>query len=109
QLHPSDPKKPTDPTVRDVGATVEQLWLEILGSPPCNDGDFFALGGDSLAAVQLLNRIEQLFGVRIPADTFFQRPQVSTLTSALSEGLVRPHAATPDSVQAAQEREVIDV
>jgi thioesterase domain-containing protein/acyl carrier protein len=48
--------------------------------------DFFALGGNSLLAVELLVRIERLFGQRLPLDTlWFHGRTLEQLASALRQ------------------------
>ncbi|WP_214103617.1 phosphopantetheine-binding protein [Acrocarpospora catenulata] len=51
---------------------VMRLWREILGvevSSPSDD--FFELGGQSLAMVQFLARVESEFGVSLPIEVLF--------------------------------------
>ena len=58
-----------------------------LGSPSRvigADDDFFALGGDSLAAFELLNRIELCFGRRLQPKELIERPTVAQLAQLLS-------------------------
>ncbi|WP_431047260.1 beta-ketoacyl synthase N-terminal-like domain-containing protein [Streptomyces sp. P1-3] len=47
--------------------TVMAIWCEVLGLPEVgSDDDFFVLGGDSILAAQVLSRIQEEFGTRIP-------------------------------------------
>ncbi|MEU8918630.1 beta-ketoacyl synthase N-terminal-like domain-containing protein [Streptomyces nigrescens] len=47
--------------------TVMAIWCEVLGLPEVGpDDDFFDLGGHSLLAAQVLSRIQEEFGTRIP-------------------------------------------
>jgi acyl carrier protein len=47
--------------------TVMAIWCEVLGLPEVGpDDDFFDLGGHSLLATQVLSRIQEEFGTRIP-------------------------------------------
>lgn len=51
---------------------VMRLWSEILGVPVTSpDEDFFDLGGQSLAMVQFLARVESEFGVVLPVEVLF--------------------------------------
>ncbi|WP_310723540.1 beta-ketoacyl synthase N-terminal-like domain-containing protein [Streptomyces sp. N2A] len=47
--------------------TVMAIWCEVLGLPEVGaEDDFFDLGGHSLLGAQVLSRIQEEFGVRIP-------------------------------------------
>jgi thioesterase domain-containing protein/acyl carrier protein len=47
--------------------------------------DFFELGGDSLAAAQLLVEIEKRFGVRLPPTILIEYPVISDLAEAIGQ------------------------
>lgn len=52
------------------------IWAEVLGTD-CNIGrhdNFFALGGDSLKATQIIVRITQIFEIEMPLVALFQSP-----------------------------------
>jgi acyl-CoA synthetase (AMP-forming)/AMP-acid ligase II/acyl carrier protein len=54
------------------------LWSEILGvGAVSRDDDFFAMGGQSLRAVQLIGRIDVEFGLEMPLQTLFERPTIA--------------------------------
>ncbi|MEO7794296.1 MAG: amino acid adenylation domain-containing protein, partial [Thermoanaerobaculia bacterium] len=63
------------------------IWMRILGREPgapiARQSDFFALGGDSLAAVELLVEIEAAFGVPLPIRHLLQAPTIAGLASEL--------------------------
>jgi acyl carrier protein len=53
------------------------LWHEILNvAQPGVDDNFFALGGDSLKALQLLARINALFEIELPVGAIFSHPTI---------------------------------
>ncbi len=64
---------------------VTRIWSEALGcaGDPSNEDDFFACGGNSLAAAELFGRIEAELGLRIPVEAFFARPLLGTLLDRL--------------------------
>lgn len=56
------------------------IWCEVLDADrPHRDDNFFRLGGHSLSATQVITRIEKLFNVNMPLETFFARPTLSGL------------------------------
>lgn len=51
---------------------IMRLWSDILGIPVTSpDDDFFDMGGQSLAMVQFLARVESEFGVVLPIEVLF--------------------------------------
>ena len=64
---------------------VEAVWCEVLGrSLPSVHDDFFDLGGHSVAAAQIINRIHSIFRVKVSIQAFFQDPSIAGFTSALT-------------------------
>ncbi|MEO0374918.1 MAG: amino acid adenylation domain-containing protein, partial [Cyanobacteria bacterium P01_A01_bin.17] len=67
---------------------VADLWAELLQQDKVGISDnFFALGGDSLLATQLMARVRQMFRVEVPLRSLFQAPTVATIATAIAEGL----------------------
>ncbi|HYH46661.1 MAG TPA: non-ribosomal peptide synthetase, partial [Thermoanaerobaculia bacterium] len=57
-----------------------RLWEEVLGVSPVGlDEELFALGGDSLLALRLLDAIEKDLGRRLPLGALFQEATVEKL------------------------------
>ncbi len=93
-------RRSTRPTheMNDHEARVAAIWCEVLGrSDVLVDEDFFALGGDSLLAVRLRDRVRQQLGVELPLMALFEEPTVARMTKALEsqDGLVDGPAAIP--------------
>jgi amino acid adenylation domain-containing protein len=62
------------------------IWKESLSLDRVGlDDDFFALGGHSLRALQVMARIRQHFQVDIPLRSFFSHPTLSALADLLSQ------------------------
>ncbi|RGD56921.1 amino acid adenylation domain-containing protein [Kitasatospora xanthocidica] len=61
--------------------TLQQLWEEELGRPAGVETSFFDLGGHSLAATRLLNRVREETGVRIGVLDFFRRPTIRAMAA----------------------------
>ena len=59
---------------------VASIYAEVLGVeyPGVRD-NFFALGGDSLRATQVISRIQDIFQVNLPIVTIFKKPTVEEL------------------------------
>ena len=68
-----------------VEARLADLFAELLALPaPAGISDnFFALGGHSLTATQLMARIRAVYGVDLPVRTLFSDPTVAGLAVAL--------------------------
>jgi thioesterase domain-containing protein len=48
-----------------------QIWEELLQCPVGTEHDFFDMGGHSLLAVRMMDRIEDAYGKRLPVSTLF--------------------------------------
>ena len=60
------------------------IWQDILGQKSIGVmDDFFELGGHSLIAVQVMTRLEQETGRRLPLSTLFEHPTIRKLASLL--------------------------
>ncbi|WP_306360290.1 non-ribosomal peptide synthetase [Nocardia sp. CC227C] len=62
-----------------AGVFAEVLGIERVGA----DDDFFALGGNSLVATQVVARLGTAIGARVPVRTLFETPTVTALAAAV--------------------------
>ncbi|MEO1298230.1 MAG: alpha/beta fold hydrolase, partial [Cyanobacteria bacterium J06636_16] len=63
-----------------------QIWESVLGVRPLSvEASFFAMGGDSLLAVQLFNQMQQQLNCTLPLATLFQAPNVRQFAALLSQ------------------------
>ncbi|MDM8543253.1 amino acid adenylation domain-containing protein [Desulfococcaceae bacterium HSG9] len=63
-----------------------KLWEIVLKTYPVGtDDNFFDLGGNSLAAVILLNKIEKTFKKKLPPVTLYQAPSVTQFAAILRQ------------------------
>ena len=65
---------------------VADIWHEVLGGPrPHRQANFFALGGNSLLAAQVVARILDQFHVELPISVLFECPTLSALAARIDE------------------------
>jgi amino acid adenylation domain-containing protein len=68
----------------DIEGRVAAKWQEVLGVAPIGlDADFFDLGGDSLANVEIVEWVSQAFGVELELAALFQHPTVREISHAI--------------------------
>lgn len=72
--------------------TLAEIWRELLEVPgPIGaDDDFFALGGDSLAALELLVGVEDRFGRRLSVGTFLSATRLADQAAAIDSARAEP-------------------
>ena len=82
---------PYVPPRDDVERTVAGIWGEFLGFGQIGANDsFFDLGGHSLVATQIVNRLRDVFQVRLSLERLFEAPTIAALAEALLAGERRP-------------------
>jgi amino acid adenylation domain-containing protein len=80
-------------------ALLAGIWCEVLGLAEVGmHDDFFALGGNSLLATQLLSRITQAVPTAICFSDFFLRPTIEAVARVIDERAALPAAAGPHDV-----------
>jgi amino acid adenylation domain-containing protein len=63
------------------------LWEDMLGVEQVGRTEsFFDLGGDSLLAVRLLSRAEEIFGIELPLSALYCCPTIEHLAEGLRDG-----------------------
>ena len=70
--------------------TIAKLWEELIGhtDPITSDTDFFEIGGNSLIAIQLLSRIDDLFGQDVlPPDILFSMSRLNQIASVIDQAV----------------------
>lgn len=99
---------PVSETLEGTAGWLQELWLQILGAVVTSPGDdFFALGGGSLTAAQLVSELRGRFPEATVADVY-EHPTVGALAAAL-DGMAAPTGLrnrevnpVPAATQAAQ-------
>ncbi|XXF81242.1 amino acid adenylation domain-containing protein [Myxococcaceae bacterium GXIMD 01537] len=72
------------------------FWRETLGCERVHpEDDFFALGGQSLLAIQVLARIASSFGVELPLQILFEAPKLGALARRVDEARAQTRPASP--------------
>lgn len=91
------------PAARPAGETAVELaglWSELLGIPVEDIGaqdDFFALGGDSLLVLALLERLRSRYHRPMPFEEVLRSPTVAALAKVIDAERRRPREAeSPD-------------
>ncbi len=70
---------------------VANIWAQVLGVERVGRHDnFFTLGGHSLLVVQLVNRVQELFDIRIVVRELFEAPTVAGITRTLIDHEPQP-------------------
>jgi amino acid adenylation domain-containing protein len=68
----------------DVEKLVAEIWQDVLGLKEISIYDnFFEIGGHSLAAIQIMTRIEKETGKRLPIATLFESSSIQSLALLL--------------------------
>ncbi|MBW4576031.1 MAG: amino acid adenylation domain-containing protein [Aphanothece sp. CMT-3BRIN-NPC111] len=89
-----------------IESTLAEIWAEVLNLERVGINDnFFDLGGDSLLAIRLIDRIHKQFERELPLSALFLTPTVAGLARILSPGAdslpwsplvaIQPHGSNP--------------
>jgi amino acid adenylation domain-containing protein len=71
-----------------IAARLAAIWAEVLGLAPIGIHDeFLALGGDSLRAAQLANRVQSAFALELPMTTLLKAATVAAMALVVEAGL----------------------
>ncbi|MGW6913450.1 condensation domain-containing protein [Kitasatospora sp. NPDC054939] len=92
----ADPAGPAGPAAADPGPldAVRTAFAELLGTRPQPDGDFFVLGGHSLVAVQLAERLRSRTGLPLTGLDILERRTPRALAALLAERSAERRAAS---------------
>lgn len=78
----------------DITHSMIEIWRDVLKVDDVSRNDtFFALGGDSLCAMVLNERIEETFGVHLRLRQIFDNPSVSQLSDLVAASASHDEAA----------------
>ncbi|CAK0750166.1 phthiocerol/phenolphthiocerol synthesis type-I polyketide synthase E [Gammaproteobacteria bacterium] len=92
------PEPALDRSLSSLEQTIAEIWSHSLGGPITADTDFFAAGGDSLLATQLMARLSEQFNHPLDAHLLMQAPTVAKLAAWIAVQTVR-ETSCPDHTQ----------
>jgi NAD(P)-dependent dehydrogenase (short-subunit alcohol dehydrogenase family)/acyl carrier protein len=80
-----------------VEKKVAEIWREVLGVPRVSMTDrFFELGGDSLVAMRLVNRLRESFQIELSLRSLFEMPTAGEIaTKVIRDGVANDVLALP--------------
>jgi acyl carrier protein len=90
---PPDPGSDSGaPFSMDYENIIADIWSDVLATPAIGPGDdFFDLGGNSLDAMMILSRIEDVFGVELDMEELVRHSTVEAFGRRLEELGARPN------------------
>lgn len=84
----------------DADDTLEKVTMICLEALELNelapDADLVAAGMDSLAAVQIVNRLEALFGIDV-LETIIDEPTIAAVAATIRTPLAEPGPTSPST------------
>ncbi|MFH9135834.1 MupA/Atu3671 family FMN-dependent luciferase-like monooxygenase [Streptomyces sp. NPDC017524] len=93
---PDDTAEPGTRKAADTAVLLREVWESVLGRPGfAADSNFFDLGGNSIAAIRLVNRVRDTLGVDYPLADFFADATLRAMSEQLAGG---PETEEPKSV-----------
>ncbi|MFI1761505.1 AMP-binding protein [Streptomyces sp. NPDC020800] len=82
----------------DVGEQLRLAWRHVLGSPPPDESaGFFAVGGNSVRAIELITQVRVRLGVQLRAAELYRTPRFDALARLLTDrraGIPTAHHTT---------------
>jgi acyl carrier protein len=80
------PSAPSSPPEGDLEKALAEIWCESLDVPSVGRNDsFFTLGGDSLQATRLMERVRRQFGVEVPLRQLLAAPSIAALAAMIAQ------------------------
>ncbi|MCL1464884.1 AMP-binding protein [Argonema galeatum] len=84
--NPTEPKAEYAPPRTNIEAKLTEIWSDILGIEQVGIHDnFFQLGGDSILAAQIVNRVREALQVELSFLIFFQQPTSAKMAVTIAQ------------------------
>src|SRR5215467_10386269 len=84
---PTPPPPPYTPPAPPAQHLIATIYADILGHPHIGAHDnFFDLGGNSLQAASVIDRVAELTGAQVPLRQFFAAPTVAATAQLAQDG-----------------------
>ncbi len=72
------------------------IWESVLGRNQIGrESDFFAVGGTSLNALSVMERVHREFGVKLPLGVMFESPRLSEFAARIEVAALEPASHSP--------------
>jgi acyl carrier protein len=68
--------------------TVRRIWSDTLSVDVSDDTDFFDVGGHSYMALEIIAKIDEAYGCRLPLRSLFDHSRFSDFTVAIAAAVV---------------------
>jgi amino acid adenylation domain-containing protein len=82
---------PFAPAATNTEEVLSQIWSEVLGLDRLGiHDDFFELGGDSLMATRIINRVFQAFKLEVSIKVLFDAPTVAGMAMFIEQNQAKP-------------------
>lgn len=76
---------------------IQRIWETIFHTVPSKHDDFFAMGGDSLMALQLISALKNHYNLDLPLQLVFEHPTIASLAMVMNS-LSQPKAKKVSSL-----------
>ncbi len=89
------------PQAHEQESAMAQIWADVLKQPVAAlDQDFFTLGGQSIASVQIVAAVQERFGVAVEPGLLFEHPTLTAFTQAVLARMGTTDALTDAAIPA---------
>jgi pyochelin synthetase len=86
----ADRPQPAPGPVTELQRQLAEVWAGVLRcgeDEPAVEGNFYAAGGDSLAAARILTGVRKRFGISITLDRFFEVDSIGAMAAHLEQAI----------------------
>lgn len=89
-----------DASLAEILDRLREIWARAFGvADVAPDQDFYALGGESLLALQILNRVRDAFAVEIPLRELFEQRTPTALARVIQVARTKPTGESSEEPQ----------